>query len=714
LGLLLVVTALVLTTASACVSADEARQPIKPGSFPVTMQFSPVPSGKGWRGEPGTLSDQVIRDTIDNMIEHGATGLYCPVWVYPPYSISPQEAKKVIEYAESRGMFITYQTGGLEMFHRHPSKSRNVYAPEYASAVKKNIESRLAPLKDYTRVYNVFCYMDEPFNQTREAFSYEDEVKAEFRKRYGYDLPADLDSSWNDPKVWLDVINFRSDYFPDGWRQVYKILKQNNPDFKVIMTHDSHNTFGGAVNSDGEIGVDDVFHWGGDFADTFVFDVYPYMMTDFRYGEPSKLRKPRMSQLHYAFGQMRNLARTYGKELGFWFGTYNAAWFKNFMSSKLKAKYWAERETSTTAVAQGSNFILSGYEIPEDARHWEELGKGLRLIHKAGPGLLQAPKVKAKACFLFPRTQYIQLQEEYWNVALSFELFLRSFGELDVLHEEQIKDSSLHGYQILCLFDIKLLPNECAGRISDFVRRGGVVIADCVPQMDAYRQPTEAMGKLFGVQDAATGRINRNGVWRPKAVTPPGGDIPRTTGSDETPTKETLKGRALGHTFDLTIVSPRPCKVTAGEVFLKTASGQPALVHRKVGKGHVFLLGFCVQDTYFQTYRDEDVDSREQLYALLAAITNYAGVRSHVHSSNPDIEASLRANSKEGYLFVIDHESSRATTTVTLRDLPFEVKRIVDLENGKAVAFRTVEDAMQLRLDVPMGGTMILRLVPRC
>ena len=681
--------------------------------FPITMQFSPVPNGKGWKGEAAPLSDRIIHDTIDNMIEHGVTGLYCPVSVYSPFSITADDAKKVVDYAQSRGMFVTYQTGGLELFSRAMPPEICMYSPKYAPAVRKNVESALAALKDYPNVYNVFCYMDEPFHQMVTSFGYNEEVKAEFKKRYSYELPPDLDSIRDNPKVWLDVINFRADYFPDGWRQVYKIIKEINPNFNVIMTHDSHNTFGGAVESDGEIGVDDVFHWGGDFADTFVFDIYPYMMFDFRYGECSKVMKPRISQSHYAFAHMRNLARAYGKEMGFWFGTYNAAWFKDYLGSDLKAKYWAEREMSATAVAQGANFLLSGYEIPEDARHWDELGKGLRQIQKAGPGLQKAPKVKAKACFLFPRTQYIQLQEEYFNVGLAYELFLRAFGELDLLHEEQIKDDKLDGYRILCLFDIELLPKQYAERIAEFVRKGGIVIADCVPRMDSYKEPMDVMEKLFGVEDAVTSRIKRTGLWLPCRALPPGWIRPQQPGCDETPIKDTVKGKALGQSFDMIVVSPRPCKVTTGGILLKTASGQPALVHRKVGRGHVFLLGFCTQDSYFQTWKDNDGSSREQLRALFKGITDRIGLRSHVHSSNPDIEASLRANTKAGYLFVIDHESPDSMTTIRLADLPFPVERIVDLDNDRPVAFEQSDGFAEFRIEVPQGTTKILRLLPK-
>jgi hypothetical protein len=65
--------------------------------------------------------------------------------------------------------------------------------------------------------------------------------------------------------------------------------------------------------------------------------------------------------------------------------------------------------------------------------------------------------VKSKACFLFPRTHTCSCRRKYYNVGLSFELFLRSFGELDILHEEQVTDDGLNGYKMLVLGDVSLL-----------------------------------------------------------------------------------------------------------------------------------------------------------------------------------------------------------------------------------------------------------------
>ena len=53
-------------------------QIVKPDCFPVVTQFSPVPSGKGWKGEEGPLSEEILRDTVDNIREHGFTGIEAP------------------------------------------------------------------------------------------------------------------------------------------------------------------------------------------------------------------------------------------------------------------------------------------------------------------------------------------------------------------------------------------------------------------------------------------------------------------------------------------------------------------------------------------------------------------------------------------------------------------------------------------------------------
>ncbi len=710
LGLTLILSSLCITPAFSQSSDTKARKTEEkkpaPGYFPICAQLSPLPSGKGWKTGKGPLDKQTLRDSIDNLRGHGFTGLDISRTALPKAN-----RDYLSEYSLEQGMFLLSHAGAIESFGRNSPPTPSVFSPDYGNKVRARAKSALASTKNQKGLRYVLTFQDEPFHGGPKSLGTGKFEKQEFKKRYGYDLPDDPQTVRDDPQRWLDVINFHSDNYPHGWRQTYKAIKAVNPNFTTILTHDSHNTFGGGCGSHSVLAIDDIFHWGGDFSDMFVFDIYPYMSLDFRFGRPGLRMKPRMSQTHYSFAQMRNLTRAYGKQLGFWVGTYNPAWFKDVMGHERRSTYWSEREMSATAVAAGADFLLTGYKLPIDAAHWESFGKGLQLIQKAGARLLDAPRVKAKACMIFPRTQYIQLQQEYFNVALSYELFLRGFGELDILHEEQVVDDRLDGYDIVVLFDVKLLPKQVAERIASFAAKGGTVIADCVPVMDELRRPTDIMEKLFGVKEAQTGRITRTGHWVDRVTVPSYWYNRPADAPDETPSdRGSVTGKALGHDFSFKTVSTRSCKPDGGEVLLKTTDGKPALLRRKVGKGQVFLLGYCVQDTYFQMWEDKDAAGRAQLRKLIAAITDSCGVFSHVWSSNPEIEAAVRANSGEGFLFIINHETERPAATIHMGDLPFPIGKITDLADGKAVEFNRKHGRVEIATAVPLGETRLLHL----
>lgn len=688
-------------------------------SFPAFVQFTPIPSGKGWNSDKQPLTDNVVKETLDNIIEHGFSGIY-----YPISGLSKEQNLKILSYAQSLGMKVHFSTNGMEMFGRSAPPPVSVYSPGYSEQVRKQVQIDLAPMKTIKNVYSMFAFQDEPFHADLSSLDYSDETRLEFRKRYGYDMPMigiESNGIWQeqeilvrrDPKQWLDLLNFQSNIFRDGWEQVYKIVKEFDPAVKVVMTHDSHGTFGAGVKSNSKTAMDDIFHWGGDFADIFVYDIYPYMGNDFRYGEFGKFMKPRMSQLHYTMSQLRNLTTTYGKELGFWVGTYNKAWFKDYICPEREAQYWAEREQAFTAVAHGANLLITGWGIPESAKHWEDFGKGMKIIQKAGPALLKMSKVKAKACFLFPRTQCLQLQEEYFNVGITFELLMRAFGELDIIHEDQIVDDGLNGYKVLIIGDVKLLPEKVAKHVERFVNNGGIVLADCVPQMNAYRQPLDIMLNLFGVSSASSDIILQDGVWIPHVNQPEMyfKTVPEPIQSEIK--TDLLSGNFNGQDYLLKIVSPRPATLSSGKVLLQLQSGLPALIQNKIGAGRTYLLGFSLQDTYFKSWKDNDTLSRDQLHLLLENIFRDANVYAHIHSSNPDIEATVRADAREGYVFIINHEVSDPISTILLADLELTVGKITDIETGKPVNFQKSGNGVEFKISAGFGETRLLKISDR-
>lgn len=712
ISLALIITASAFNTTTAQSTLPETTPRVKPGSFPVSVQFTPVPSGKGWKDERPPLTDQTIEETIHNIILHGCTHLAAGEFS------NGGANSKVFDYAQRLGMKIDYTSNGVQLFKRNDPPVHSVYSPQYMEEVRKRIEPVLGKVKTIENPYTMFPFMDEPFHADTTAFDYSASTSGEFKKRYGYAMPKNYAAARKDPRKHLDFVNFQSTMFTDAWKQIYKEVKAFDPRPNIVMTHDSHNTMGGGVESDSKYGFDDVFHWGGDYADMYLYDIYPYTMFDYRYGEYGKLPKPRISQMHYTMAQMRNLTTTYGKKLGFWLGTYNDGWFRRYLNKDMESQYWGERELAYTAIANGADFLITGINIPKDARHWEDFGQGMRAIQKVGAEILAAPKVKSRACFLFPRSQYVQLNEEYFNVGLTFELCMRAFGELDIIHEEQIVDDKMNGYDILVLADVKMLPAEVAKHIEKFVQRGGVVIADCVPQTDAYMQPMQTMNKLFGVSSASTNRVAQKGQWNPFSMLPAKWAHGLTT-PPPVPVKvfDKASGSAFGQNYDFKVVSARNCKASDGKVMFAMESGQPTLITKEFGKGKTYLLGFCLQDAYFQTWKDEDIHSREQLYGLMNNVFADTKISPRSYSSNPDMEVTIRKNDKEAFVFVINHESPEAISDVTLTDLGFEVGQIMDVEWGRTVDFVNEGDKTKFTIlaveGTPTGVTRLLRVTPK-
>lgn len=693
--------AIVIGLLFCCVDVfGSAKESKKKEPFPLSLQYFEIPEGKVFDPK-----------SVDELIRSGATN----IWIRDCKS---PESQKIVDYFQKVGFKIDFMTHGNELFKRDEFPKTGVYDPNYEAEVKKQVEGGLAQIKNLDKLDYVYPYIDEPFRQ-KAFLDFSDNTKAEFKRRFGYEMPSSFEEALKVPRIQLDFLNFQSDIFKEGWQKTQKAVKAFDPRVKIAMTHDSHNTFGAGVNSNSQMAIDDVYHWGGAYADLFVYDIYPYLTFDYRYGEPGVYRKPRISQMHYTMAQLRNMTTAHGKTMGFWVGTYNEAWFVRFRGKERAGQFWSEREISYTAVAGGSDYIISpsnymGYNLPVDKNHWDEYAKGLNLLQKAGGDLVKAPKVKANACFLFPRTQYLLLQEEYFNVGMSYELFLRAFGELDILHEEQVTDDKLNGYKVLVLCDVKLLPDKVAQYIKKFVENGGVVIADCLPQTNQDLKPLNTLAPIFGVSSSETGRVKREGQWVPFVNLAAKFSFPPASGETDSPyVFDVLKGSFLKNEIEVKVVSPRKIELSDGVVNLKMATGKPALVSRKFGAGSAVLLGFCLQDTYYHACKTEDARSLQGLYGLVHNLFADLKIDAHVYSSNPDIEAGLRSNNKEAYVVVINHESTDAKTEITLKQLPAIPKQIIDLEGDKTIDFNSLAGSTSFKLQVPWGKTKLLKVIYR-
>ena len=90
-----------------CFGQDGKEVPRVPANpFPVCTQFSPVPSGEGWKDESTTLTDPLMQGTIHEMIRHGFSVL--SVSGLSGHGDKLEEVMKQVKYAASLGMKINY------------------------------------------------------------------------------------------------------------------------------------------------------------------------------------------------------------------------------------------------------------------------------------------------------------------------------------------------------------------------------------------------------------------------------------------------------------------------------------------------------------------------------------------------------------------------------------------------------------------------------
>jgi hypothetical protein len=171
LGASSVLTFVTLTLLAAGRQAHAAA-PVPDDAFPACIQFSPLPAGKGWKGEKPPLSAEVQQDTLLNLIGHGFSVLY-----YPIGGLSEPQGQEVLASAQALGMKVNFMTGGFEGFDRDHPPAISVYSPAYPEEVRKRVEAGLTPMKAIQRLYSVFPFQDEPFHASPASFDYSAEAK---------------------------------------------------------------------------------------------------------------------------------------------------------------------------------------------------------------------------------------------------------------------------------------------------------------------------------------------------------------------------------------------------------------------------------------------------------------------------------------------------------------------------------------------------------
>ncbi len=217
---------------------------------------------------------------------------------------------------------------------------------------------------------------------------------------------------------------------------------------------------------------EDVLAWSED-VDIIDFDIYPYFYPE--------SQKRRFAKVHYGFGFMRAVGKYYDKPMGFFVELDD----RNYPIRINPVE--ATAEIAYTAVGQGADYLgtyiyrvfatLGGAARPE---RWDKAGQAFREIGEAGTLIAWTQRRPSKIGLYFPVTDWMLRGKKYYPT-FAYELFQRSFGDCDLVHEEIAQDQGFGDINALILSDVKVLPIDIEERIIEFVREGGILIIDRIP-----------------------------------------------------------------------------------------------------------------------------------------------------------------------------------------------------------------------------------------
>jgi hypothetical protein len=266
----------------------------------------------------------------------------------------------------------------------------------------------------------------------------------------------------------------------------------------------------------------------------------------------------------------------------------------------------------------------------------------------------------------------------------------------DLVMEEDISDKGLKDYRVLVVVG-DCLPPKLAPAIEAWVRQGGVVLATAnAGRYDPYRKPTLAFEKLFGLETRQS--EERTAFFRPRQELPflkpfnqiacPGEELPQLATFER-----------ISPAKDVTILAR-----------FKDGKG-PAIVERRIGKGHVFYIAALPGVAYlWSALQPPAVPDRGPgthtiptefnvgARALLELILKAAHVQPIIEADPPFVDARL-LKAPGGYIVPIANYQNKVGQKVTLHFRGVEkVRKATSAYHGE---LPVAEDKGHVRLTIP-------------
>lgn len=392
-----------------------------------------------------------------------------------------------------------------------------VLHPDYPAAVRE----QLAPLLRYMRTRAGLIsteIIDEPHLYAANVCHCE-LCRAEYRERYGEELPA-----WEDvvgdqtPRRW-HFYQWLEEYTTRAFAAAWAVKQEFAPEVHL------HN-----VSIDRLFSSNSIFNamprWAK-YGDELYMACYPWSYAIWR----GWAQVPH-SQTHWIAAWLRGMATHYSLP----WGVFMEIWEED-TPDRWMPPYWSVGQfyaLLAAGVTRLDTFLICFTEEMfgiSDAR-LREFGFEVNKVRPFFPLLARTARPRARAVFLNPWCQWIMdpqphaLPPEHEGYGyyrqyaqpfdrwypfenrrmLAYELFQRTFGDLDQMDEQLLCEEPLdYGAVIVC--DCQYLLRATMEKLEAFVREGGVLVFDCAPAYDESGEETDFYRRLTDGRQAGAGIV---------------------------------------------------------------------------------------------------------------------------------------------------------------------------------------------------------------
>jgi hypothetical protein len=200
----------------------------------------------------------------------------------------------------------------------------------------------------------------------------------------------------------------------------------------------------------------------------------------------------------------------------------------------------------------------------------EAMGRAALDLNRLSPQVAALAAAPSPIAFLFSLSSKIQSVDSPYlrQVVRAYEggYFSPAYGRF--ISEDQVLAGRLDSIKLLVAPGVTHLPNDVYARVMEWVPRGGIVVAtEGAFAFDEHGRPREA-ADLLGLRRGAPNPLGAEGL----PIVPSGDFLPRP-----------LQARDRLERLD-------PVPEPGLEVLALTA-GAPILIHRPLGRGHVYYVG---------------------------------------------------------------------------------------------------------------------------